>query len=98
MPCGKVIVGTSLTKPETIQLGERTTFAVESDLHSPYRYTWLKNRIPIPGAGSQKTFTTLPLTKEDFNVPFSCIVYSVQGSETSNEIVLEPAEAKKKEK
>jgi hypothetical protein len=82
-------MGTTLNKPETAEVGQRTTFAVTTDLPFPYKFHWRRNGILIPASPSASTYTTLPLAAGDFGAKFSCTVYSVVGQETTPEVTLE---------
>jgi hypothetical protein len=87
-------MATKLVKVSPAYQGERCTLAVETDLPGAFRYHWMKNGMLIPGAPSEKTYTTHPLRAEDLDAKYSVRVYSQNSIETSDELPL-TEEAKK---
>jgi hypothetical protein len=77
------------TTPDIIP-GQMATFAIETDLIAPYKFLWKKDGVYCVGAGSDKTYTTPPLSNADFRAVFSCTVFGQDKIEEAVGIALNP--------
>jgi hypothetical protein len=71
--------------------GQMATFGLQTDIIGPYKYLWKKDGVYILGAGSNKTYTTPPLSNADFRAVFSCTVYGQDTTEEATGLALNSA-------
>ncbi|MBN1981611.1 MAG: hypothetical protein JW795_08775 [Chitinivibrionales bacterium] len=82
LPPGIVVQPQNVTVPE----GEKANFSIEAR-GSKLRYQWRKNNSDLPNA-QNSAYTTEPVTMQDANALFSCVVSNDAGTVVSAEAEL----------